>query len=63
MAVNVKFVPNKYKCNNLPDDKRFYQYTCINQASRKRFIYYYDSHTPKNFKQIIKLNSLGIKER
>ena len=32
----------------MPDDIRFYQYTCIDEASRERFIYHYDSHTPEN---------------
>lgn len=44
--IDVKFVPNECKCDNFPVDKKFYQYTCIDEASRKRFIYHYDSHTP-----------------
>ena len=44
--IDVKFVPNECKCDNLPEDKKFYQYTCIDEASRERFIYHYDSHTP-----------------
>ena len=46
--IDVKYVPNECKSSNLPDDIRFYQYTCIDEASRERFIYHYDSHTPEN---------------
>lgn len=46
--IDVKFVPNECKCDNIPFDKRFYQYTCIDEASRERFIYHYDSHTPQD---------------
>ncbi len=46
--IDVKFVPNECKSDNLPDDKRYYQWTCIDEASRERFIYHYDSHTPAN---------------
>lgn len=44
--IDVKYVPDECKCDNLPKDKKFYQYTCIDEASRERFIYHYDSHTP-----------------
>ena len=44
--IDVKYVPDECKCDNLPEDKKFYQYTCIDEASRERFIYHYDSHTP-----------------
>jgi len=46
--VDVKFVPNVCKVDNLPFDLRFYQYTCIDEASRERFIYHYTEHTPAN---------------
>lgn len=46
--IDVKFVPKECKSSNLPDDIKFYQYTCIDEASRERFIYHYDSHTPYN---------------
>ena len=45
--IDVKFVPNECKCN-LPFDKKYYQYTCIDEASRERFIYHYDSHNPSD---------------
>lgn len=46
--IDVKFVPNACKSNNIPFDLKFYQYTCIDEASRKRFIYHYTEHTPMN---------------
>ncbi|CDF12405.1 transposase [Mycoplasma sp. CAG:776] len=41
----MKYVPDKCKCDHLPEDQKFYQYTCIDEASRERFICHYDSHT------------------
>lgn len=46
--IDVKFVPEDCKCDNIPFDKKYYQYTCIDEASRERFIYHYDSHTPQD---------------
>lgn len=46
--IDVKYVPNECKTNNLPDDIRFYQYTCIDEASRERFLYWYTEHTPES---------------
>ena len=33
--IDVKFVPNECKNDIIPLDKRFYQYTCIDEASRE----------------------------
>ena len=33
---------------NLPDDLKFYQWTCIDEALRERFIYHYTEHKPAN---------------
>lgn len=49
-----KYVPNECKANNLPEETRFYQYTCIDEASRERFLYWYDEHTPANTVDFIK---------
>ena len=49
-----KYVPNECKANNLPEETRFYQYTCIDEASRERFLYWYDEHTPANTIDFIK---------
>lgn len=46
--IDVKFVPNECKASNLPHDLKFYQWTCIDEASRERFIYHYTEHTPSN---------------
>ena len=42
------------KANNLPEETRFYQYTCIDEASSERFLYWYDEHTPVNTVDFIK---------
>lgn len=52
--IDVKYVPNECKTNNLPDDIRFYQYTCIDEASRERFLYWYTEHTPESTVDFIK---------
>lgn len=52
--IDVKYVPNECKCNSLPDDLRFYQYTCIDEATRERFLYWYTEHTPQNTVDFIK---------
>lgn len=46
--IDVKFVPIICQSEKVPSDKRFYQYTCIDEASRERFLYWYDEHTPAN---------------
>jgi transposase len=46
--IDVKYVPNICKSNNIPSDLKFYQYTCIDEATRKRFIFHYTEHTPMN---------------
>lgn len=45
--IDVKYVPNECKVK-LPSDKRYYQYTCIDEASRERYLYWYEEHTPMN---------------
>ena len=52
--IDVKFVPKKCKSKLIPLDKRFYQYTCINEVSHKRFLYLYDKHNPANTVDFIK---------
>lgn len=46
--VDVKFVPKQCKEPAIPIDKNFYQYTCLDEASRERFLYWYEEHTPQN---------------
>ena len=52
--IDVKYVPNECKTKDLPEDKRFYQYTCIDEASRERFLYWYEEHTPANTVDFVK---------
>ena len=61
--IDVKFVPSECKANSLPDDIQFYQYTCIDEASRERFLYWYTEHTPQNTVDFIKkcINYYGYK--
>lgn len=46
--MDVKFVPKECKSPSLPFDKRFFQYTVIDEASRERFIYFYTEQSPSN---------------
>ena len=46
--IDVKYVPNECKVKGLPEDIRYYQYTCIDEASRERYLYWYEEHTPMN---------------
>lgn len=52
--IDVKFVPEVCKSKKIPCDKRFYQYTCIDEASRERFLFWYDEHTPVNTVDFVK---------
>ena len=52
--IDVKYVPKVCKVPELPDDKNFYQYTCIDEASRERFLFWYEEHTPQNTVDFIK---------
>jgi len=51
--IDVKYIPNECKVG-LPKDKTFYQYTCIDEASRQRYIYPYEENTPENAVNFIK---------
>ncbi len=39
--LDVKYVPEQCKCSNIIFDRKFYQYTVIDECSRKRYIYAY----------------------
>lgn len=43
--IDVKCVP-RVCLKGLAPYTRYYQYTCIDEASRERFVYYYDEQTP-----------------
>ena len=44
--IDVKYVPRESLSKSLAPYTRYYQYTCIDEASRERFLYYYDEQTP-----------------
>lgn len=44
--IDVKYVPRQCLSKGLASYTRYYQYTCIDEASRERFIYFYDEQTP-----------------
>lgn len=46
--MDVKYVPKECKSKDIPEDKRFYQYTYIDEATRERYLYWYEEHTPAN---------------
>lgn len=46
--IDTKYVPDFCKSSNIPNDTNFFQYTCIDEASRERFIYHYDERSSHN---------------
>ena len=46
--MDVKYVPNECKSKNITEDKKFYQYTYIDEATKERYLYWYEEHTPAN---------------
>ena len=52
--IDVKFVPICCQSDKIAVDKKFYQYTCIDEASRERFLFWYDEHTPANTVDFVK---------
>ncbi len=44
--IDVKYVPTQCLTSSIIEDTKFYQYTCIDEASRKRFLYWYDEQSP-----------------
>ena len=52
--IDVKYVPMECKVKGLPKDIRYYQYTCIDEASRERYLYWYEEHTPTNTVDFVK---------
>ena len=62
--MDVKYVPNECKVG-LPEDKRFYQYTYIDEATRERYLYWYEEHTPTNTVDFVKrvIKYLGYKPK
>ena len=64
--IDVKYVPNECKTKDISEDKRFYKYTCIDEASRERYLFWYEEHTPEStvdfVKQCIKYYAYKPKE-
>jgi len=52
--IDVKYVPVECMLKGIPSDKKFYQYTCIDEASRERYLFWYEEHTPTNTVDFIK---------
>ena len=52
--IDVKYVPKECKTKEIAKDKRYYQYTCIDEASRERYLYWYEEHTPTNTVDFVK---------
>ena len=52
--IDVKYVPKECKTKDIPKDKNYYQYTCIDEASRERYLYWYEEHTPENTVDFVK---------
>lgn len=44
--IDVKYVPTKCLTSSVPDDTKFYQYTCLDEASRQRYLFWYDEQSP-----------------
>lgn len=62
--IDVKYVP-KVCLKGLAPYTCYYQYTCIDEASRERFLYYYDEVTPMTTVNFIKraINHFGYKPK
>ena len=52
--IDVKYVPEICKLKGIPVDMKFFQYTCIDEASRERYLFWYTEHTPENTVNFIK---------
>ena len=62
--MDVKYVPNECKIG-LPEDIRYYQYTYIDEATRERYLYWYEEHTPANTVDFVKrvIKYMGYKPK
>jgi len=52
--IDVKYVPKACKLPNIAKEIKFYQYTCIDEASRERFLWWYEELTPMNTVDFVK---------
>ena len=44
--IDVKYVPKECKSKTILKEIKYYQYTCIDEASRERYLYWYTEQTP-----------------
>ena len=63
--MDVKYVPNECKSKQIVEDKKFYQYTYIDEATRERYLYWYEEHTPETTVDFVKrlIQYLGYKPK
>ncbi len=52
--IDVKYVPTKCLTSSIIEDTKLYQYTCIDEASRKRYLYWYDEQSPYSTVDFVK---------
>ena len=52
--IDIKYIPDSCKCDNLPEDLHFFQYICIDEASRERYVYHYMEQTARNTVDFVK---------
>ena len=62
--MDVKYVTNECKVG-LPEDIKYYQYTYIDEATRERYLYWYEEHTPANTVDFVKrvIKYMGYKPK
>lgn len=65
VPIDVKFVPMECLTSSVSKDIRYYQYTCIYEASRERYLCWYDVHSPESTVDFIKrcINYYGYKPK
>ena len=52
--MDVKYIPSECKSIKISGANNYYQYTCLDEASRKRFIFAYDEHSSYSTVDFIK---------
>lgn len=52
--IGVKYVPKVSKSVDIPKNKNFYQYTCIDEVNHEKFLFWYEEHIPMNTVDFIK---------
>lgn len=54
ISLDMKYVPNEYKIYSIPNNLEFYQYTCTNEVSKEKYLFWYTNCTPINIVIFIK---------